>query len=250
MISIIFPTLNEEAFIGQSIRSLKSRFNSIPYEIIVSDGKSKDRTVQIAEEAGAKVIAYTGEKRQTIAQGRNDGAKAASGEFVAFMDADCSIIEPDHFFGKIMEHFKRDPKLVAVNVSIRVLPEFETFADRWIFKLFNHYLWLMNNVLHIGMSAGEFQMIRKDIFDSLHGYNETLVASEDVDLFARLAKVGKVRFENSLTIYHTGRRGHAVGWPKLLSLWILNSVWMMTTGHAYVKEWKPIRLHKLSDDDK
>jgi glycosyltransferase involved in cell wall biosynthesis len=243
MISIIIPTLNEESVIGETVSDLQAKL-TIPHEIIISDGQSKDRTVELARSAGAKVVEYTGTIRQTIAKGRNDGAKAASGEFLVFIDADCTIREPDKFFTRIIDHFQADPKLVAVNVAIRVLPEMETFSDRLIFDIFNDYLWIVNNFIHVGISAGEFQMIRKSVFDRLGGYNEKLVASEDMDMFSRLAKVGRVRFDKGLTIYHTGRRGHAVGWPKLLSLWLLNSVWMMTSGRAFVSEWKPIRSHK------
>lgn len=239
MISIIIPTLNEESVIEKTLKSLQRL--SLPHKVIITDGKSKDRTIEIARGLGATVVEYTGTARQTIAEGRNDGAKAAEGEFVAFMDADCIIREPDAFFGKILEHFKRDPRLVAVNVAIRVLPEYETLADKLVFSGFNLYLKLMNNILHLGMSAGEFQMIRKEVFDRLGGYNPKLVASEDVDLFARLSKIGRVRCEPGLTIYHTGRRAHKIGWPKLLSLWIGNSISMMIRRKAIVKEWEPIR---------
>jgi len=240
MISIVIPTLNEESVIDGTLSHLKSKL-SISNEIIVSDGASKDRTAEIARRHADQVIVYAGTKRQTIAEGRNDGAHAAHGEFLVFIDADCTIKEPDHFFDKILKHFERDPGLVAVNVAIRVLPEMETTGDWIVFNLFNDYLWFVNNVLHIGMSAGEFQMIRKVVFDKVGGYNGSLVASEDVDLFNRLSKVGRVRYEKGLVIYHTGRRAHKIGWPHLLSLWILNSLSMMFKGRAFVKEWKPIR---------
>lgn len=240
MISIIIPTLNEESVIAETLDHLRSKL-TLPHEIIVSDGKSNDRTVELARLYADKVIEYAGDARQTIAMGRNAGAAKAGGEFVAFMDADCTILDPEAFFGKILRHFSADPGLVALNVAIRVLPEFETFADRIVFDCFNDYIWFVNNVLHIGISAGEFQMIRKSAFDKLGGYDDSLVASEDVDLFQRLSKLGKVRYEKKLTIYHTGRRGHAIGWPKLLSQWLLNSIWMIFSGKAYVSEWKPIR---------
>lgn len=241
MISIIIPTLNEEKFIGQTIRSLRAAL-SHSFEIIVTDGLSKDRTAEIAREAGAeKVVVHDGSHRQTIAEGRNEGAKAASGEFLVFLDADCSIPGPDFFFDKILRHFERDPKLVAVNVAIRVLPGAETFWDWVIYNLFNDYLWFVNDVLHIGMGAGEFQMVRREVFVKMGGYNPTLTAAEDIDLFSRLSRVGRVRYEKGLKVYHTGRRVHKVGWPKLLWQWNMNTIYMKLFGRAYTGEWKPIR---------
>ncbi len=242
MISIIIPTLNEEKFISQTVKSLKAALTAYPYEIVVTDGLSKDRTAELAREAGAdKVIVHDGSHRQTIAEGRNAGAAVATGDFLIFMDADCSIPGPDFFFDKILKHFERDPGLTAVNVAIRVLPGAETFWDWVIYNLFNDYLWFVNDVLHIGMGAGEFQMIRRRAFDQVGGYNPALVAAEDIDLFGRISKIGKVRYEKGLKVYHTGRRVHKVGWPKLLLQWNMNTIYMKLFGHAWTGEWKPIR---------
>ena len=126
---------------------------------------------------------------------------------------------------------------MAVNVAIRVEPAHETWADWAIYNVFNDYLWLMNNVIHTGMAAGEFQMIRADAFRKAGGYDPSLVAAEDMDLFARLEGMGRVRYEKGHVVYHTGRRAHKVGWPHLLSLWILNFIFMKLTGHSYSKAW-------------
>ena len=216
---------------------------TLPHEVIISDGKSKDRTAEIARRFTNKVVVHTEDRRQTIAEGRNMGAAAmdASSQFAVFIDADCTIFEPDIFFTKLLTRFEEDPKLVAMNVAIRVLPENETISDWIIFGLFNKYLCLVNNVFHFAVSAGEFQMIRKISFDKIGGYDPRLVAAEDVDLFQRLSKIGNVRFGNGLTIYHTGRRAHKIGLPKLLWLWILNPLWMMVRGRSYSAEWHPIR---------
>ena len=55
MLSIIIPTREEEKAIGATISRLKSGL-TLPHEIIVSDGHSSDRTVEIAKSFGAKVI--------------------------------------------------------------------------------------------------------------------------------------------------------------------------------------------------
>ncbi len=243
MISIIIPTLNEESVIARTIKTLKAGL-TIPYEIIVTDGHSKDRTVALAREAGAdKIFEHDCSHRQTIAEGRNAGAALASAEsrFLVFLDADCTIPGPEFFFDKILKHFARDPKLVAVNTAIRVLPGAENFWDWAIYNLFNDYLWFVNDVLHIGLAAGEFQMVRREVFVKLGGYDAKLVASEDVDLFSRLARAGRVRYEKGLKVYHTGRRAHKIGWLKLLWLWNMNTIYMKLTGRAYSGEWKPLR---------
>lgn len=240
MISIIIPTLNEESVIEKTLKGLKSKL-TIPHEIIVTDGKSTDRTVEIARGLADKVVEYKGEKRQTIAQGRNDGAKAANGDLLVFLDADCTIYEPDKLFSEAIKQFEERKNLSALIAWIRVLKENETWPDYLVYQIFNSYLVLINNVFNAGVSGGEFQMMRKNDFETVGGYNETLVAAEDVELLSRLRKLGRIRLDPSLVVYHSGRRGHKIGWPRLLSQWLLNSLFMMFKGRSYHKEWKVIR---------
>lgn len=240
MISIIIPTRNEESIIEKTLKSLKAGL-LIPHEIIVTDGASTDRTIEIARQYADKVVEYKGPNRQTIAEGRNAGAAVATGEFLVFMDADCSFMNPDDFFKIALQDFNK-PRLVALTGWLRVLLEYETWADRIIFNAQNFWMSLLNNVFHYGVSpGGEFQMIRTEVFRKIGGYNAALIAAEDIELFSRLSKFGRVRLDHKLKVFHTGRRAHKIGWPKLLSLWFLNTVWMMMFKRAYVKEWKVIR---------
>lgn len=240
MFSIIIPTLNEESVIADTIQRLKPKL-TLPHEIIISDGQSKDNTVEIARKYADKVVTYTGEKRQNIAQGRNAGAEVATGEFLVFMDADCTIENPDQFFTHALAEFD-NPKLIALTAWLKVLPDKETITDKIVFDLQNIFCIIMNDVFRMGFSSGgEFQMMRRETFTKLGGYNEKLIASEDIELFGRLSKLGKVKLDPKLVVMHSGRRAHKIGWPKLLSLWFLNTVWMTFRGRSFVSEWKPIR---------
>jgi glycosyltransferase involved in cell wall biosynthesis len=240
MISIIIPTLNEESVLENTLKSLKEKL-TLPHEIIITDGHSTDKTVEIAHKYADKVVVFNGNYRQTIPEGRNDGAKVAVGDFFIYIDADCHILDPNNFFSQALAFFETHPKYVAMTVSIRVLPQYETWADKIVFISLNTYFWFLNSVFGFGISAGEFQMIRSDVFKSINGYNPKLIASEDVDLFNRLSKIGKIKFNHDLTIYHTGRRAHKIGWPKLLYLWMRNTMTMFVSGKAHSKEWTVIR---------
>ncbi|MFA6459415.1 MAG: glycosyltransferase [Candidatus Paceibacterota bacterium] len=239
MISIIIPTLNEESVIEDRLRRLKSTL-TIPHEIIVTDGKSSDRTVEIARKYADKVVAYDGVTRQTIAQGRNDGARVAVGDLLIFLDADCVIPNPDTEILRAIAKFD-DPKVVALVPWIKVMKEYETWSDYIVYACFNTYLLFINNILNLGVSGGEFQMMRMEDFRKVGGYNEKLVASEDVELLSRLKKLGRIRMDKNLVIYHTGRRAHKIGWPRLLTQWFLNAFFMTVLGRAFHKEWKVIR---------
>lgn len=88
-ISVVIPVYNEEKRIKQSIHAIYA--NTVqPYEIILSDGGSSDRTVEIVSEAFPDVIIVDNPQRNAAA-GRNVGIARATGEIIAFTDGDCIV---------------------------------------------------------------------------------------------------------------------------------------------------------------
>src|SRR4051794_39729368 len=85
-VSIVVPAFNAEKTIERCVRSL-SALQPPADELIVVDDASTDRTAELAEAAGARVIRLSRNVGPGLA--RNEGARAASGEFLAFTDADC-----------------------------------------------------------------------------------------------------------------------------------------------------------------
>ncbi len=243
MISIIIPTLNEEKVIEKTLKDLRDSL-TIPHEIIVSDGKSTDQTIAIAKKYADIVAVWDHPEKQNIPAGRNFGAARAQGKYLAFIDADVRIPDPDRFFTTLIDLFHQRPSLAAVAVGIRVLPEYETFWDRVIFGCVNFLFTVQNNIFKIGAAAGEFQMMPRETFERLGGYNVRLVAAEDLELFGRLAKIGSTAFVSALTVYHTGRRAHKIGWPRLLLQWWGNWFYIAVLRRkdkVMSKEWTVIR---------
>jgi glycosyltransferase involved in cell wall biosynthesis len=240
MISVIVPTYNEEKVIESTLRTLASTL-TLANEIIVSDGGSTDRTVELAAKYASTIVVFAGPGRQTIAQGRNDGAKIARGDFLIFLDADCAIPEPDWFFTRALSQFKKNPSLVALTANLRVFPQEETIGDRIVHGVANLGLRLKNNLFKRGESFGEFQMIQREAFTHLGGFRADLVTIEDADMFRRLSKIGRTMIDPQLTVLHTGRRAHQVGWPRLIIMWLVNSFFVSVYDRSFTREWTAIR---------
>ena len=191
MISFVIPTLNECKTVEATLQCLTAYSGT--HEIIISDGNSKDGTVDICRKYTDNVIVYDKPDRQTIAMARNMGAADAKGEYLVFLDADVVIPDIDRFFEDAEEAFRSDERLVALTVQYKVVPEQRTLADRIFFKMLGLQFLLSNNVLRIGAAGGEFQMIAADAFRTVGGFNEKLAAAEDMDLFQRLSNIGRTR---------------------------------------------------------
>src|SRR5262252_6736438 len=90
MISFIVPAYNEESLIGRTLAALADVGHNLaePYEIVVADDDSSDRTAAIAEERGARVVKA---RHRQIAATRNEGARESSGDKLFFVDADTVV---------------------------------------------------------------------------------------------------------------------------------------------------------------
>lgn len=101
-ISVVIPTYNEEKCIENCLNSVLSG-SAAPLEIIVADGGSTDNTVKIARNMGVTVIENP---HKHAAGGRNEGIKAAKGNVIAFIDADC--IADKHWLEEIKNTFENE----------------------------------------------------------------------------------------------------------------------------------------------
>lgn len=91
MISVVMPVYNEEATIIDTLRAIY-RNTVLPEEVIVADGGSTDKTVQLVKENFPQVI-IVDNPRKHAAAGRNVGIKRAKGDIIAFTDGDCIVAE-------------------------------------------------------------------------------------------------------------------------------------------------------------
>ncbi|ULQ55642.1 glycosyltransferase [Flavihumibacter rivuli] len=83
MVTVIIPALNEEKTVGKVVRYCLQ--HEVVTEVIVVDDQSEDKTREVAESAGAKVIISATRGKGSSME---DGIKAASNEFLVFLDGD------------------------------------------------------------------------------------------------------------------------------------------------------------------
>lgn len=191
-ISIVVPAFNEEKLLGATLRSIQEASKSFTKlgwetELVVCNNNSTDRTAEIAQASGAKVIF---EPVNQIARARNTGASAATGDWIIFVDADSHPTA--ELFADVAEQI-RDGRCMAGGCVVR-LDERHFLADRltsvwnWVSRLRK---W----------SAGSFIFCQADAFREVGGFSRDLFASEEIELSNRLKKLAKSRAQKIVILH-------------------------------------------------
>lgn len=239
-ISIIIPSLNEEKLIERLLKQftagIKSSFN---IELIVSDGGSNDSTIEIAKKYADRIIEHKEKFSQNISQGRNAGAKDSLRDVLIFLNADTYIKDIELFLSEILKEFESD-ETAAVACRIEVFPEEIKLSDKLFHGFYNYYVALLNK-LFIGMGRGECHIIRRDSFLRAGGYDESLAAGEDFDLYSRIRKTGRIKFRRDLLVYESPRRYRKFGYFRVIRDWTMNSISVYLFKKSVSAKWEAVR---------
>ena len=239
-VSIIIPTLNEEMYLEPTLRSIKNQSYDGPYEIIVSDGGSKDRTLEIAKKYADKIIKV---RKKGIGTGRNAGAKESEGEILIFIDADTLLIY--NTLAEIIKTF-RDREIVGAAVPL--LPISTKAVDVIIFLGINGFVKL--NAEHGKGHArvvGSCCAYRKSVFEKVGGFDEEIRALEDFNLSEKISNLGKIKYvEETLALVSTRRIakwGRIKSVKNYTSLYLKHLLREKGLGQFSIKEesYKPVR---------
>ena len=129
-ISVIIRTKNEEAYLERVLQAYR-RQTFQDFEILLVDDRSEDRTLDIAEEYGCRVISIP-DGKFTHPYSCNLGAEAAKGEYLVYTNGH-SIPMRDTFLEHGLRNF-RDARVAGV-YAMPVAHKDGTFADRIIYDI-------------------------------------------------------------------------------------------------------------------
>lgn len=182
-ISLCIPAYNEERYLPRlldSVDAARVKFSKSAgaVEVIVADNSSTDRTAEIAVARGCRVAKV---EKRVIAASRNGAANAATGEIVAFVDADTRI-HPDTFSAIDVAMATGRYALGATRLTM----ERYSFGICFVWAVFFPIVRLM------GVDGGVVFCRRED-FHAVGGYDESKRVAEDVDFLMRVKKLGRKR---------------------------------------------------------
>jgi glycosyltransferase involved in cell wall biosynthesis len=180
VISFIVPAHNEEALLGRTLTALHEAASALggPYEIIVANDASTDRTGQIAAEHAAQVIDID---RRQIAAARNAGAQAARGVILFFVDADTAVTP------RVLAAAVQAVQGGAVGGGAAVrfdgpVPLYAKLLERCVLPI----------VLPLfRLAPGCFLFCTRQSYAAVSGFDEALFAGEEVVFTHRLKRQGR-----------------------------------------------------------
>jgi peptidoglycan/xylan/chitin deacetylase (PgdA/CDA1 family)/GT2 family glycosyltransferase len=200
-ISLVIPAYNEEKYLPRCLKSLKDQDFRGTYEIIVVDNKSTDKTKEVAESQGVKVIF---EPRRGVCFARQRGTGEAAGEIVVSTDADCFF--PKNWLSSIYQSFQKDQKIIGVLGPCEYTPKpiWGKWWTKLLFGLVNSIYRLSGKIIY--PSATNFAF-KKKAWLSAGGYNTNLTqGGDEYDLLRKLKDKGPIVYLRDNKVLTSPRR--------------------------------------------
>ncbi|ROO33493.1 MULTISPECIES: glycosyltransferase [unclassified Pseudomonas] len=223
LVSIVIPMYNEARHIGRTLLAAQqaARQAQLECELIVVDNGSDDHGPRIANELGARVLIVPGVHIGAL---RNRGAALASGQWLAFIDADIEM--PADWLTLMLE---LEGQGDVLGLDLETPRQAPWFAEAWQRRSqradsrpLHRVQWLPSANL----------LMRRSWFDRVGGFDETLRTGEDKDFSLRLRQAGaRLLLVNDSLALHWGYEG---SWREWMSkeLWRQGSHLQLLRSHG------------------
>jgi rSAM/selenodomain-associated transferase 2 len=218
-ISVVIPVLNEEKTIAANLAALMAL---TPYEVIVIDGGSADRTREISEQLGAVVITGApGRARQM-----NRGAQHATGDILLFLHADTRL--PPGAFPDIIAALA-DPRYLGGRFDV------ELDGDHWLLKIVGAMINQRSRITKVG-TGDQAIFVRREVFARMGGFPD-IPLMEDIAFCRALKRLGGIACLRSKVVT-SARRWESEGvWRTIIKMWTLKLLYLAGVSPVTLKRF-------------
>lgn len=195
-ISIVIPTRNRGAYLLEAVESVFVA-PTVPLDVVVVDDGSTDDSVEELRRRYPLVEVIEG-SFGNAARARNAGAAAAQGDLLGFLDSDDLMLAGKT--GALVEQLRRDRSLALVHGQTQVITHDRSLNAKLTeqhARSFEHGAAV--GLDYVGLAAfcamyTSATVIRRSHFDAVGGFDESLDAYEDWDLYLRLSLAGRLEY--------------------------------------------------------
>lgn len=232
MISVVIPAYNEEKNIAKTLESLTKQIASQPFEVVVVDNNSTDRTAAIATTFMNQLnLTVIHEKQPGRGAARAAGFAAATGDIICSTDADTVL--PPAWLETITKPIMQKRAIATAGIS--QIKELHWVQNKLFFaaQLIGLYFFIIRHghPWFSGFSAA----ITKEAYAACGGFRRDLNALEDVEIADRIAKQGKIKLVIRHPIISSARRlraGLGQGLKAYVRLYI--DLYIKKKDHVYL----------------
>ena len=201
LVSVIIPSYDRWPMLGESVDSVLVQ-TAREYELIVVDDGSTDETPRRLRDYGARLTMLS-QSRRGVAAARNLGARQASGQYLAFLDSD-DLWHP--------LKLERQLAFMESNLEVEICQTDEIWVRNGVRVNPRHKHRkpsgdIFRASLALCLVSPSAVMMRRDLFERVGGFDESLPVCEDYDLWLRIAKDTEVPLIPETLV--TKRGGHA-----------------------------------------
>ncbi len=190
LISINIVTHNRERYLTGAIQSVLNQ-DYKNWELIIIDDASTDNTAKLIELflSDNRIKYYLVEKQKNISCVRNIALSKSNGEYIAVLDSD-DVWEDKSKLTKQVEFMEKNRYVVIVGSAASTInnigKELKTITKPVFDEDIRKDFLTKNPFFHSSV------IFRKEEVNNIGGYNEEIRYGEDLDLWLRLGKIGKL----------------------------------------------------------
>ena len=187
LVSIVMPAYNAAAFISDAISSVLAQTYEEFELVVVNDGSTDATADAVASFSDGRIRLFTLAKNSGLAAARNEGILRASGDFVAWLDAD-DLSHP-HRLRHQVAYMTRHRNVGICGTWVRAIGGVRTTV--WRYPRNPRYIY--SQMLFDDPLATSSVMMRREALDGLdHWFASEFSYAEDYDLWERVAGVWDV----------------------------------------------------------
>ncbi len=180
LVSVVIPTFNRASMVREAIRSVLDQKDAA-FELIVVDDGSQDETPEVLASFGSSIRVLR-QPNRGVSAARNLGVAAARGRWIAFLDSD-DLWKPEKL-RRQMEYLRNHPDCRICQTEEIWIQNGRRRNPRRYHRKPSGYCF--DKLLERCLISPSAVMIRKDLLESLGGFDESLPACEDYDLWLRI----------------------------------------------------------------
>jgi glycosyltransferase involved in cell wall biosynthesis len=181
-ISCIIPVFNRVNTIRRAVESVLEQ-DGVCLELVVVDDGSTDETAEVLRGIEDQRLQLVRQENQGVSAARNRGIAESAGQWLALLDSDDEWLPGK--LKKQMEFFMENPEMPICQTE-----EIWIRKGRRVNPMKKHKKyggWIFDKCLPRCVVSPSAVMMRRSLFEEVGGFDETLPACEDYDLWLRIA---------------------------------------------------------------